>query len=497
MEFLKLKKNKIKTENELFVVKDNYVEVISDFKIKDLKPYQRLIIVKYRDVDKKYLIDFALVKSEINRLKSKDIISRSYELKTDKPFRMISQNDIDLGNGKNSHEISISANEESTILDSLSNVNPFDNNKKNTIDNMSTNFSILNDKKYNKNEEGFLSFRKKKDKNSKPINTKFSINKTLNNVQLDTTNDVEREIESEEENFDVIPNYDAINLAMKNKYRKNLIFDDNDPIEIYDDEKRTVILPFKLREVNDEWKKNDPSFFRATPKGANKWFTNYIEESFLKSLEDSYNGSLSSPFDETYEPLSIVDFGPDDLIDQNVISSTDNDHFIKYSTDFNDNHQEMNDFNTKNTVGDAKILPSNNVDLGSRNIKYFDVYENIDDHIDTTNSNDDQHDLNHILNSEIEVNFDSNMLESSSTHSDNYSDDVNYDETSFFKREPNSLIVHEIVDSNIKPNKKIYGKFGKVLKDSKYEKIKLPKLNNMIIVRKKIDKKLIKARTQI
>lgn len=521
MKFLKLKKNKKENETESFSVKENYLEVVNDFKISDLKPYQRLIILKDKGIHKTYLIDFALSKSEIDRLNEKDIQLRSDELKTDKPFRMISQNDIDLGQGKNSYEFMVSANDESIILDNVNNINPFLNNNPNSNPDSKLNFdSNLNLSKftvenYNKNEKRLLKFRNNKNKANDHINDKSLVN--------DETSDIEDNIDNEisETNFEVIENQDAINLEMKEKYKKKLIFDDNVPIELYEGEKRTVILPFKLREVNDEWKKNDVSFFRSAPKGAHKWFANNIEESFLKSLEDSYNGSLSSPFAETYEPISIVDFGPDDLIDQNIISSIDNQIF--YTDGTNTSHEAhsniIESFSTPNdvvnefsdsTIND-EILPSHNdysdkeidnipvndnVLPNSNDIQYFNIDDNYNNNELSFKKNDNEQEKFNILNNEIEVDFNENMLESSFVHNENYDENTNYDDTSFFKKEVNLKTHNEIININKKPNKNIHSKFGKEFKNSKYEKIKLPKLNNMIIVRKRIDKKLIKERAQ-
>lgn len=488
MKFLKLKKSKTEIENKPFSIKENYLEVDNDFKTSDLKPYQRLITLNDDGIQKRYLIDFALVNSEVNRLNKKDIQSRSNELKTDKPFRMIAQHDIDLGQGKFSYEYAISANEESTILGDLQNTNLFDHPKKNNINNSNTKPTVLNSENDNKNEKSFLKFRNKNAKTDESVNDKLSAIDILDNEII--VSDVDASKETYEENFEAIQNQDPINLELKNKYEKNLIFDDNDPIEVNEGEKRTIILPFKLREVNDEWKKNDSTFFRSAPKGKYKWFANYIEESFLKSLEDSYNGTLSSPFLETYEPLPIIDFGPDDLIDQNILSSTNNSSFVKHDMNFANNVYATNGDIIENSLNNSSINGSNDNPSRINEIKYFDVDESYkNDGLNSPDDNNEQY-MSDILHNDIEVNFDKNMLESNSLGSTDYNNDL------FFKNESNESVSDEISDSNIRPNKKIYSKFGKEVKDSKYEKIRLPKLNNMIIVRKKIDKKLIKERAR-
>ncbi|MEG2974453.1 MAG: hypothetical protein RR798_02120, partial [Malacoplasma sp.] len=113
-----------------------------------------------------------------------------------------------------------------------------------------------------------------------------------------------------------------------------------------------------------------------------------------------------------------------------------------------------------------------------------------------------------IFNDQIEVSFVNEMLTVNNEHNWNPDDEASmnalkeYEDTLFFKKDvvltknninnsdENNGLVHD------KKMKKMHNELQKENSNTKYEKIKLSKLNNMVIFRKKIDKKLIKERNK-
>ncbi|MEG0879431.1 MAG: hypothetical protein RSE95_02065 [Malacoplasma sp.] len=576
MNFFKIKKNDIREQDDNSVIKDNYIEVNDNFKMSDLKPYQRLIILKDGTLDKRFLVDFALTRDEIDRLNNIHLDSRSEELKTEKPFRMISSYDIELGQGKISEEKISSSTDELSILDNLAKENPFRKTiLKNSGSGNSNNLNIL--KMVEEEERNTKSFKSRKNNDELTINENDNESddeieqrdniENFNSARIDDDDDVALK------DFSVNDDEDAINSKLKEKYKDKLIFDDDGTIEIYDNDVRTVILPFKLREVNEEWKKNDPTFFRTSlNKSSNKWFANHVDDEFLKSLEESYNGSLASPFLETYEPVNGIDMNPENVMDQNSISSDDSAIFVLNKNNIYDtsvieeeNQQELNqevessdidldldelnqevksseevesseidsNVNDLNQEVESSEIDSNvndlnqEVEFDNNNLTSEDDLNDTSDNLDENqsilidnnlNSSDQTHSLNFenvenkkegsIFNDQIEVSFVNEMLTVNNEHNWNPDDEASmnalkeYEDTLFFKKDivleknninnsdENNGLVHD------KKMKKMHNELQKENSNTKYEKIKLSKLNNMVIFRKKIDKKLIKERNK-
>lgn len=366
-------------------MRNYYIEVSKDFKVSDLKPFQKLIVLKTNEGDRKVVVDFSLTKNEINRLQSESLNESTIEIKTNKPFRLISDQDISLA--KEGIVKKIPESEEYTIIKDLKTKNPFF--EKNTAQ-----------KTIKKDEE-------------------IDENQVAKEAEKEQLNDFEA--------YDSEYNSSIYSEELKNQYKNKLIFEDK-PLEFYDEKKDKVILTFKLRELNNDWDQyeiiEEEKFFDKSPEKQ----AEETREQFLGELEKS----VDEVFSEVSTDQAIINEDP--YLETTSSNYQDNESYV-------DNQNQINDHSLLNDSVDIEISQQ----------------KNEEDH----------------------QNFDSEIHQEPE------------DPTLFFKK--NSEVPEYYKNSRTFDDGSKYPFYQKNRGlPGEYEELKVSKYTDMIIVRRKINKKLLR-----